>query len=192
VCTGNENSKPIWNKSIIRKDIIETIQVVLNFCGFYMTFLHHIPSDYISCFFVPRNKILLLFIFFSDNYRLLYGMFGPWANIGVSGWYDMWYEKCHIITYLSYTSMRLCSYLWELIVLYYIYIISMFFHFRLVLITYWFISLRTCCWLARFLRCSLHILIHLLTHMLLFSSHLAMLAMRIIWFQSKDKNVKQL
>ena len=42
------------------------------------------PSDYISCFFVPRNKILLLFIFFSDNYRLLYGMFGPWANIGVS------------------------------------------------------------------------------------------------------------
>jgi hypothetical protein len=32
VCTGNENSKPIWNKFIIRKDIIETSQVVLNFC----------------------------------------------------------------------------------------------------------------------------------------------------------------
>jgi len=32
VCTGNENSKPIWNKIIIRKDIIETSQVVLNFC----------------------------------------------------------------------------------------------------------------------------------------------------------------
>jgi hypothetical protein len=32
VCTGNENSKPIWNKFIIRKDIIETRQVVLNFC----------------------------------------------------------------------------------------------------------------------------------------------------------------
>ena len=30
--TGNENSKPIWNKFIIRKDIIETMQVVLNFC----------------------------------------------------------------------------------------------------------------------------------------------------------------
>jgi hypothetical protein len=29
--TGNENSKPIWNKIIIRKDIIETSQVVLNF-----------------------------------------------------------------------------------------------------------------------------------------------------------------
>ena len=29
---GNENSKPIWNKFIIRKDIIETSQVVLNFC----------------------------------------------------------------------------------------------------------------------------------------------------------------
>ena len=32
MCTGNENSKPIWNKFIIRKDIIETSQVVLNFC----------------------------------------------------------------------------------------------------------------------------------------------------------------
>jgi hypothetical protein len=32
VCTGNENSKPIWYKFIIRKDIIETSQVVLNFC----------------------------------------------------------------------------------------------------------------------------------------------------------------
>jgi hypothetical protein len=32
VFTGNENSKPIWNKFIIRKDIIETSQVVLNFC----------------------------------------------------------------------------------------------------------------------------------------------------------------
>jgi hypothetical protein len=32
VWTGNENSKPIWNKFIIRKDIIETMQVVLNFC----------------------------------------------------------------------------------------------------------------------------------------------------------------
>jgi hypothetical protein len=32
VCTGNENSKPIWNKFIIRKDIIETSQVVVNFC----------------------------------------------------------------------------------------------------------------------------------------------------------------
>jgi hypothetical protein len=31
VCTGNENSKPIWNKFIIRKDIIATSQVVLNF-----------------------------------------------------------------------------------------------------------------------------------------------------------------
>ena len=31
MCTGNENSKPIWNKFIIRKDIIETSQVVLNF-----------------------------------------------------------------------------------------------------------------------------------------------------------------
>jgi hypothetical protein len=36
--------------------------------------------------------------------------------IWVEGWYGMWYEKCHIITYLSYTSMRLSSFLWELIV----------------------------------------------------------------------------
>ena len=32
MCTGNENSKPIRNKFIIRKDIIETSQVVLIFC----------------------------------------------------------------------------------------------------------------------------------------------------------------
>ena len=32
MCTGNENSKPILNKFIIRKDIIKTSQVVLNFC----------------------------------------------------------------------------------------------------------------------------------------------------------------
>ena len=32
MCTGNENSEPIWNKFIIRKDIIETSQVVLDFC----------------------------------------------------------------------------------------------------------------------------------------------------------------
>ena len=32
MCTGNENSKPIWNKFIIRKDSIETSQVVLHFC----------------------------------------------------------------------------------------------------------------------------------------------------------------
>jgi hypothetical protein len=36
--------------------------------------------------------------------------------IWVEGWYGMWYEKWHIITYLSYTSMRLSSYLWELII----------------------------------------------------------------------------
>jgi hypothetical protein len=29
--SGNENSNPIWNKFIIRKDIIETSEVVLNF-----------------------------------------------------------------------------------------------------------------------------------------------------------------
>jgi hypothetical protein len=22
-----------------------------------------------------------------------------WANKGVSGWYDMWYEKCHVMIY---------------------------------------------------------------------------------------------
>jgi hypothetical protein len=40
----------------------------------------------------------------------------PRGLIWVEGWCGMWYEKCHIITYLSYTSMRLSSYLWELIV----------------------------------------------------------------------------
>ena len=28
--------------------------------------------------------------------------FGPWANMGFSGWYDMWYKKCHMITYNYY------------------------------------------------------------------------------------------
>ena len=31
LCSDKENSKSIWNKFIIRKDIIETSQVVLNF-----------------------------------------------------------------------------------------------------------------------------------------------------------------
>ena len=48
--------------------------------------------------------------------RLWYGIFhitchinprpilatGPSTNIGVSSWYDMWYEKCHIIIYKYY------------------------------------------------------------------------------------------
>jgi hypothetical protein len=66
-----------------------------------------------------------------NKYRLLYDIFhityqpetailaqGPKARglIWVEGWYSMWYEKCHIITYLSYNSMRLSSYVWELIV----------------------------------------------------------------------------
>ena len=29
-------------------------------------------------------------------------VFGPRADMGVSGWYGVWYENCHIITYLSY------------------------------------------------------------------------------------------
>ena len=45
MCTGNENSKPIWNKFIIRKDIIETSQVVLNFCR----------TVYITTILKPRN-----------------------------------------------------------------------------------------------------------------------------------------
>jgi hypothetical protein len=28
-------------------------------------------------------------------------VFGPCANMGVSGWYDMWYEKWHIIMYIA-------------------------------------------------------------------------------------------
>jgi hypothetical protein len=29
-------------------------------------------------------------------------------DFGVSGWYGVWYENCHIITYLSYTSCYNC------------------------------------------------------------------------------------
>ena len=45
MCTGNENSKPIWNKFIIRKYIIEKSQVVLNFCRtvYYEHSLHLRP-----------------------------------------------------------------------------------------------------------------------------------------------------
>ena len=43
VCTGNENSKPIWNKFIIRKDIIETSQVVLKFCR--TVYKNYFPYD---------------------------------------------------------------------------------------------------------------------------------------------------
>ena len=36
VCTGNENSKPILNKFIIRKDIIETSPWCLTFVGLHI------------------------------------------------------------------------------------------------------------------------------------------------------------
>jgi hypothetical protein len=43
---NNENSKPIWNKFIIRKDIIETSQVVLNFCRtVYMQMYKHTSTS---------------------------------------------------------------------------------------------------------------------------------------------------
>jgi hypothetical protein len=36
--------------------------------------------------------------------------FCPWANMDISGWYDMWYETCHIIIYnyaMLYTEKNL-------------------------------------------------------------------------------------
>jgi hypothetical protein len=60
VCTGNENSKPIWNKFIIRKDIIETSQVVLNFCRtVYLLF-------YIQ-FYLTLSNIVSEWLLFNDN-----------------------------------------------------------------------------------------------------------------------------
>ena len=47
MCTGNENSKPIWNKFIIRKDIIETSQVVLNFCRTVYIYIICLMSVYV-------------------------------------------------------------------------------------------------------------------------------------------------
>ena len=44
MCTGNEENKPIWNKFIIRKDIIETSQVVLNFCWTVYIVLWDVPN----------------------------------------------------------------------------------------------------------------------------------------------------
>ena len=57
MCTGNENSKPIWNKFVIRKDIIESSQVMLNFCRTVYTFE-------CSCSLITNYD----FIFRSENY----------------------------------------------------------------------------------------------------------------------------
>ena len=68
VCTGNENSKPIWNKFIIRKDIIETSQVVLNFCW----------TVY------KKNFLFLFFSFFSISCMLFEAFFsspGPKVQV---------------------------------------------------------------------------------------------------------------
>jgi hypothetical protein len=52
--------------------------------------------------------------------------FGPWANMGVSGWYDMWYEKCHIRIYnndfMDVRSLELDTdmYQWKLVSLIFI------------------------------------------------------------------------
>ena len=104
--------------------------------------MHYLGSFFGSVSNVPLNILVSVFYGFSDlvgklkyrynNCRLLWHFSyhmsyqpespilaqGPKARgvIWVEGWYGMWYEKCHIITYLSYTTMRLSSYLWELIV----------------------------------------------------------------------------
>ena len=45
---------------------------------------------YITCHINPRSILAL----------------GRWANMGLSGWYDMWYEKCHIIIYKYHILME--------------------------------------------------------------------------------------
>jgi hypothetical protein len=64
VCTGKENSKLIWNKFIIRKDIIETSQVVLNFCQTVYYNLHDAISD----------NIQLSIIFDQRQYTIIYNI----------------------------------------------------------------------------------------------------------------------
>ena len=44
VCTGNEDIQQIWNKFIIRKNSIETSQVVLNFCRTFSLFFSILAS----------------------------------------------------------------------------------------------------------------------------------------------------
>ena len=61
MCTGNENSKPIWNKFIIRKDIIETSQVVLNFCRTVYICLHLILKFDEMMMSVMYNPMLPVF-----------------------------------------------------------------------------------------------------------------------------------
>jgi hypothetical protein len=69
VWTGNEYSKPIWNKVIIRKDIIETSRVVLNF---YRTVYYSV--GYNNCKYMTKDvpELYETFVGFYDNSRLIY------------------------------------------------------------------------------------------------------------------------
>ena len=42
--------------------------------------------------------VILHDISYKPSTHIIPRAFGPWANMGVSGWYDMWYKQCHMIT----------------------------------------------------------------------------------------------
>ena len=48
------------------------------------------------------NRDYYMAIFISNPISTRDTHISPWADMGVSGWYGVWYENCHIIIYLSY------------------------------------------------------------------------------------------
>ena len=86
-----------------------------------MTLLHHIPNQAATWFLktISSHKYEKRRIEYIIN-RLWYGIFhitchmpyqpsthiSPWANMDVSGWYAMWYEKCHIIIYNYFVALQ--------------------------------------------------------------------------------------
>jgi hypothetical protein len=81
-----------------------------------LNILHKIGYRYMcfregnSLVLITRGYYMLIFISHPISTRdahISQRADGPSDNIDISGWYGEWNEKCHIITYLSYTSMRL-------------------------------------------------------------------------------------
>jgi hypothetical protein len=56
------------------------------FCNF-AEFRHH------------TTKFIFANMLYQPSTHISPRTFGPWANMGIAGWSDMWYEKWHIIIY---------------------------------------------------------------------------------------------
>ena len=108
VGTGNEKSKPIWNKFIIRKDIIETSQVVLNFCrtwtisvlvsvGYSTLFLQWILTD---------SRLW-------NTAVMEYRIYHNYDNLLVYKWLSKRGFRHTILLYIRYTQWVLYRWTWK-------------------------------------------------------------------------------